>query len=341
MAGIADNNGNVASSSYFDAGVYFTGLTRDDIGGLRYLFTKINANVETLPADATAGTGGAWAPVGAAAGGSNNVVSVALRPGADKISFKRINYYGTFPAFTNRYTDSYYTNGTLVKQKIQRGLAQPDIVFAAGDLGTFGLSGAPIDYLRTTTAGWANNSALNSSAGAIVARYGPGVIQPGVVIAFSSIGPWIWNQFPGFMDQANQAGFFGGWAAIDGTTNAPFIFPNGATVKELMDRVLNAPPDTSGGTAWSIVGGTVTATDTTGGTRRSRYHHALMADFNERLVDDLCETNYEANTPFQSGWSDAGPGCGSGDAADLHGAPRRHEYLHRAGCDQLLSPVPE
>jgi hypothetical protein len=266
VAGIADANGNLfPGSTYFDAGVYFTGLTRDDVGGLRYLWWKNNANVETLPVDVTAGSGGAWAPVNQAGAGSNAFVNVALRPGVDKINFKLVQFYASFPPITNRYTDSYYTNGVLRKQQVQRGLTLPDIIFAAGDLGVYATPGTPVIYARSGTTGWLPNGVLNTLTnfpGRILS--GPGIIPPPVVIAFSSIGPWIQNVFPGSMDEANKANFFGGWAAIDGTTNAPFIFPNGQSVRDLMDQVLNKPPSSSS-SPWAIFGGVLNTNAATAG----------------------------------------------------------------------------
>lgn len=64
--------------SVFGLGSFFTGLTRDDVGGLRYIYRPENRNVETLPADALTGAtgvgggggvvvggggGGAWVPI--------------------------------------------------------------------------------------------------------------------------------------------------------------------------------------------------------------------------------------------------------------------------------------
>ncbi len=58
----------------FTAGEFFTGLTRDDVGGLRYLYVNSKANryVETLPptATATSSGGSAWSPV-EGTGGTN------------------------------------------------------------------------------------------------------------------------------------------------------------------------------------------------------------------------------------------------------------------------------
>ena len=233
VAGITINGNINEPGSYFTSGLYFTGLTRDDVGGLRYLLNKKNLNVESLPTNAISAGGSAWG----VAGGSGTPVNTALRGGVDKIVFKQAKYYGFFPGATNIYTDKYFTNGHTVNQKIELDLTQPDIIFTTGDLGTFGNSGLPITYTRTDTTTWANNSAINTPPRAGVELDGPGVIQSSVIIAFSNVGPFIQNTFPGFLNQANSSGIFGGWAAFDGTTNAPFIFPNGASIMQLQQLV--------------------------------------------------------------------------------------------------------
>jgi len=241
-------NGNIADNpTLFAPGFFFTGLTRDDVGGLRYLLRKQNINMENLATNAIASGGGsAWG----VAGGGGALVSTALRGGVDKINFKLIKYYGPFPGFTNFYTDKYYTNGHTAQQRIERDLASPDIIFTAGDLGTFGGSGVPVLKTRTDTTTWNNNSAINTPPRAGVELDGPGVIPPPVVLALSTVGPYIVNRFPGFLDQADPlpasdpidgifGGMFGGWAAFDGTTNAPYIFPNGASIQQLQQMVFS------------------------------------------------------------------------------------------------------
>jgi hypothetical protein len=239
-------NRNVAQTSYFTEGLFFTGLTRDDVGGLRYLLTKKNLNVEST-ITGTSGAGSSSSPWGSPGGGgvTNAFVDTALRPGVEKILFKQIKYLGLFPTTTNTYTDTYFPNtgnNRSTKQKLQRVLVQPDIVFAAGDLGTFGLSGAPIRVTRTDTTLWANNAATNSPAHPNLELDGPGVIEPpansSIVIAFTTVGPFYGNTFPGFLSQANNNGFWGGWASFDGTTNAPVLYPNGASIQALEDAVL-------------------------------------------------------------------------------------------------------
>jgi hypothetical protein len=122
----------LASFAGISAGTYITGLTRDDMGGLRHIYHKNNYNFEssstnaqlastiTGPIGATSGGGGgsgtAWTPVGssgAGGGGSawtpvvintntvatntpgtvnTNFVVLGVRGGAEKITFTRLNF---------------------------------------------------------------------------------------------------------------------------------------------------------------------------------------------------------------------------------------------------------
>jgi hypothetical protein len=234
--------GNPSISS-FGPGVFFTGLTRDDVGGVRYLLTKKIRNIEN-PLPGTTGStvsSSSWGPVGGV-GGTNAIVTQALRSGVEKILFKQIKYYGTFPGFTNISTDTFINpaNNRLTTQKTQRILTvQPDILFSAGDLGVEGANGVPNIINRSSTASWANNSALNNAGVTGVELDGPGVIQPPITIDFTTVLPFIENQFPGFLDQANVVETIGGFAAFDGTTNAPVIFPNGASIQQLQELIFN------------------------------------------------------------------------------------------------------
>jgi hypothetical protein len=228
-------------------GEFFVGLTRDDVGGLRYLYRPTNYNIEDLIPGTTGGGlfiggggGDPWAPPGGGGGGggfggSNNVVTVALRPGVNHITFQQGQYdslFGNFITLTNQYQDTYVTNSTLATQTTERILTQPDILFAAEDIGLTTI-GTPVGWVRTDTSGWINNDALNGQA----ALAGPGVISPQIVITFSKIGPWLYND-PSFVDESNPliTGFV--WGSFDGTTNAPIVYPIGSSIQDLERQVL-------------------------------------------------------------------------------------------------------
>lgn len=227
----------------FNVGSFFTGLTRDDVGALRYLYirSKNNSYVETLVAGATNGLASSGGSPWGTVSGSNVLVNVALRTGIDKLQFKLFradSVFSGFPTVTNTFTDTYFTNNfKQVKQSFQRVVNLPDILFAAGDLG-LDSGGNPIIEGRTLADGnWTNNAALNS----VILTAGPGQINGGIVITFSKLGPYIFNQTSAFLDQANTAGIGLVWGSFDGTTNAPTIYPVGTTIQDREQMVFFNP----------------------------------------------------------------------------------------------------
>jgi hypothetical protein len=229
-------------------GGFWTGLTRDDVGGLRYIYRNNNQNVENIPTNAlnTAG-GGPWGPPPGTtntvtnAFGSNVLVNVALRAGIGRVQFRKVqndSTLGFFEPFTNNYADKYITNGSPFTQYLDRGLGAPDILFNVGDL----QGGDATDLFTSiayTQAAWSNNDANNGIAG----NLGPGVIEvaaaaPGLTVTFNSIGEMFWNIYPNFLSEVNNAGTVGWWwGSFDGTTNDPVIYPLGTEVTELENRV--------------------------------------------------------------------------------------------------------
>jgi hypothetical protein len=221
------------------SGSFFTGLTRDDVGGLRYLYRKglDNSYYEGLVTNATTAGGGAvWTPVS----GSNNIVNVGLRPGVDKFVFKPFKNdsgFGNFIAFTNSNQDAYYTNSHLVKQTYGRGMVIPDIIFSAQDL-PFGNGNVPPVISRSMI--YVNNANLNGGGAGTGFNAGPGNISPSLLIIFNKVGPFFFNQSPNFLDEANF-GFFGFvWGSYDGTTNDPVVYPVGLTIQDLQ-QIIFAP----------------------------------------------------------------------------------------------------
>lgn len=227
------------ASGPLGSGQFYSGLTRDDVGALRYLLRTNNFQWENLTPGTTATSNPdcPWCPYGGTNGaGTNLVVDLAVRPGVEKITFQAAQYdplTGLFRTVTNTFTDTYVTNSTLKTQTVERLLAAPDILFSAEDLGVNN-RGIPLaTWARTTTTGWANNSALNSQA----ALAGPGVIQPRVTITFNKLGPYFFNVNPGFLDEATSfPGFV--WGSFDGTTNSPVIYPVGSSLLERQQEVL-------------------------------------------------------------------------------------------------------
>ena len=235
------------------AGEFFIGLTRDDVGGLRYIYRYSNVNVETLATNILSGISSPWTPVYPTnVVGQTNFVNTALRPGVDKIVFQympRESIIGNFITVTQQYTDTYITNGTVKTQTVKRVLTQPDIIFCAADLAAWTIhfagpliqSQGPVPALLMRSPGterWQNNSALNNSGPWSLS--GPGQIQGPIWIAFNKVSPeWFNNVWPYFLDEASAyRGFFWVWGSFDGSTNPPVVYPNGTSIQMLEQLIL-------------------------------------------------------------------------------------------------------
>lgn len=260
VAGVDDGGG-------LAAGQFFTSLTRDDFGALRYLLRFNNVNTEQITLGTT-GIGGSGitlvpfeSPYSLPSGtnttnslGTNTPVALARRPGIGKVSFRALSIdsllgINILPV-TNRYTDTYYhpTNFYLTNQNLQRVSSLPDILFTAGDLSTGQLiTGATLS--RPTSTRWINNAALpgNSSLGGIGTTPGPGVIPEGdgtsvaIPIIFDTLGPARINFQSGgarFLDE-RSARLNGVWGFFD-TTTIYSVFPDGLTIQDL-ERQLYGP----------------------------------------------------------------------------------------------------
>jgi hypothetical protein len=241
-APVSSGQGN----SYLLFGGFWTTLTYDDVGGLRYIYHKNNLNVENAVPPVTGGGGGVWgAPPGTTNVATTNIFyDVALRPGLDKIKFTRRDYdslMGVFATFTNNFTDTVITNSRSITQGASRPVAVPDILFDVADL----QGGDATDVFTTHTAAltaWDNNDDIN---GVTQGNYGPGVIPPGgtapsFTVIYNSVGEMLWNIWPSFLDQlsAGTVGWY--WGAFDGTTNEPMVFPDGVSIQALEQAVLSA-----------------------------------------------------------------------------------------------------
>lgn len=210
-------------------GLYVNGISRDDAGGLRYLYHPSNVNVENPPYDAVGDSAGEFAPGGSSTqdnspwglpggvfGGLTNATAVAgtantnstfifqgPRPGVDKIVFKRIpRSTGTNQAFFVRYQESIIneSNGRLTRrvQTVTRVVSTPDITFVASDLDVVG--NVAVAYAYDRFPNYFNNSAIHSTSAE--STVGPGTIGPGTAsqgaitvaprmeISLSKIGLW-------------------------------------------------------------------------------------------------------------------------------------------------------
>lgn len=260
----------------FNPGLFYSGLTRDDVGGLRYLYRRQNMNVENVAPNSTTSitSGGStigttpWVPVGGGLGGgqagggqagggiggqpgggiggqaTTNLVDLALRPGPDKIRLVRARFdsqLGVFTTNTVIFTDVFVTNNVLRQQVLQRTVTVPDILFSAADLDV-NAAGDPIVITRDVT--FQNNSAQNSLSGNTIA--GPGIIVIPVEISFSKVGPNFRNVGFGGEENATRGIV---WGSFDASTNAPVVFPAGFSLQELENIVLKK----GGVSPWRVI----------------------------------------------------------------------------------------
>jgi hypothetical protein len=206
------NGGLYLAAIYLSPGVFFSGLTRDDVGGLRYLLSSKNINYETL-----------FQSVHPVMRGfelydrrGHLFVDGAWRPGVDKITFtpQPVNSKnGRFLPTSYQFKDIYVKNNTIRWQEVERRVIQPDILFCAGDTG----QNSPYTPLIqcTGTTNWLNNAILNGNTNG----EGPGVIQPPIKITFSKLGPVIYT------GNYESSGFNQSWGSFDASTNLPIVYP--------------------------------------------------------------------------------------------------------------------
>jgi hypothetical protein len=205
--GVANPDLPLHGTGQVAAGQYYTGLTRDDVGGLRYLLSRSNR---------------VWEPLlpGVSAAGQNasNLVNLALRGGVEKLTFVRLSldeHTHQFQAITNRFFDVYYTNGMAVTQSVQRVVLHPDLLLATDNLDVgfqhseWGDHYHPCIVERSGIPQWQNNSSINQRAGA--GR--PGIIQPGARITFNRLGRLA---FGADREYLQFAPFLTQWASFSG-----------------------------------------------------------------------------------------------------------------------------
>jgi hypothetical protein len=255
-------SGFVGGNGLLTQGGFWTGLTRDDVGGLKYIYHANNYNVENPSPNAFTGFGitvpgggggSPWsipAPITNAPPGTvvtNNFITTATRPGIEKVSYQRVNFdslLGFFEPFTNAWTDTIVTNGVSRTQTLLRPQPSADILFDAADLQD-GDDNAGVVVVQASSINWTNNAALNGLFNA-AANFGPGVIQPAqggagaLVLTFNSVGPILANVYPAFLSEANAAIVAFLWGSFDGSTNEPVVYPVGTSIRQVEAQVLGS-----------------------------------------------------------------------------------------------------
>jgi hypothetical protein len=198
-------------------GEFFTGLTRDDAGGLRYLLATNNVNYESLLPD-----------IHGTETNANSFVDGAQRPGIDKISFVRRDYDSVLgrlvSPWTNVFTDTYIAHRMVRYQRLERVIVQPDFLISAGDTGGRDFVAEPT--LRSDTSNWWHGGPRDEDP----MSAGPGVIRPPRKIIFHKLDTYVITfefSSPPVNYSHDQH-----WGSFDNSTNSPVAFP----VKSSPDR---------------------------------------------------------------------------------------------------------
>jgi hypothetical protein len=257
---------NPAYVSRFAVGQFYTGLTRDDVGGLKYVYRKLNQNFEPAVLGATGGSG-PWGPPPGTNGVNPNFINTALRYGVEKLNFVRCDFdslFGElFVPITNRYEELVITNGIEIKQYVDRVIYLPDIIFIAADTATYSASSSAI----TLGSGTSNSFTLSltgrgGGSGAVVflnppvknpnsvtSASGPGTFQPVNLFVLNNSGPLLYNVNGFFIAETNAITVYN-WGSFSTSTNI-FVYPDGASVEDMERMVLQSG---TGGTVWGPPG---------------------------------------------------------------------------------------
>jgi hypothetical protein len=154
----------------------------------------------------------------------------------------------TFQPITNNYSLVTVTNSQAVVQHFQRIVTTPDFLFSAEDITTGpGSAPNPVVYRFDRNVNFDQANAYTGLAG-------PGTITTPSVINFNKSGPVYYNGTAFLTDVLNGTPFFTelagsdisdsfyslyfAWGSFDATTNAPAIYPDGASIDTLENQIL-------------------------------------------------------------------------------------------------------
>jgi hypothetical protein len=243
----------VATKEGLQVGGYYLGITRDDMGGLKYLYRQNRYVNEGLDSNVLASSTleSSWVPVS-----TNGVVSSAisgfggLLGGVEKVTFVQTPYdslLGTnFTPRTYKYSVHVVANGVVKTVNATRRIVAPDIIFTAGDLVEPGPDNYEVAVVRNNPNGNFITYGEAVSPGALVNpnTISAAVLTPELIISLNNDGQIFYNATSlggsGFLDQDNsfEQGFI--WGSFNGSSTAPIAFPNGTSIQQLESQVLGS-----------------------------------------------------------------------------------------------------
>ena len=255
----------IATGGLQQFGGFYLGFTRDDMGGLQFLYKKSNYAFQGLDSNSVVEPFGnstyeAVNTTNAITGISNFVGVVG---GVEKITFVKVSFdsqLGTaFTPVTYHYTIPSVTNSRLSQLSVTRTITTPDILFTTAFLVT---SGPPITDLELTRTGTFIATTYVSPGLGMT----PSTIDPQELIVLNNAGPLYYAYNPLFLDYYDYFDYpVFNWGSFDGSTNPPVVFPEGSSLAELEAQVLEGGQPVSS-SPWVPVNTSNTNTTTTSGT---------------------------------------------------------------------------
>jgi hypothetical protein len=165
--------------------------------------------------------------------------NIAVRQGIDKVSYVRRDFDPLLSRFFRPVTNDFdvvsqTTNNIRHVEHFRRIVTRPDILVAAGD----GVLTA-LPFVETVDHSTASAPSFNVSQipPNPIPTAGPGTIEGPVnggpmVLTFNKIGPTYFNSATLFFAESDSI-FYYQWASFDGSTNAPILYPNAASLAGL------------------------------------------------------------------------------------------------------------
>ena len=234
----------VATGNNLEFGGFYLNFTRDDMGGLKFLYNSKYYDYQSLDSNTVVEP---FANDTYEAVGTNAITGISnfvgLIGGVEKITFVKVGFDSQlnpgFTPLTYHYSVPWVTNSRLSTLSVARTVNTPDILFTAAFLTTEN----PLGDTTLARSGSFIQSPYVSPGGGIV----PSTIAAPVLVVLNNVGPIYYDVNPGFLDFQDPFEYpVFNWGSFDGSTNPPVVFPEGTSLAELEAEVLE------GGTPVSV-----------------------------------------------------------------------------------------
>jgi len=222
------------------AGGYYLNLTRDDFGGLRWLYRRNHLLSESIDPNSTFTSAGSSAFGLSGFIGLTNAANPTFFGGVEKVTFVKIPYTGaTFTPVTYNYSKLAIVNGQQTTVQFTRFITQPDIIFSAADLIV-----RAVPFADPAVARSASFLAPPIVSLGGLGNNGPGplpnVILPLQSVTFNNANQIIWNESTAFLSDNSVVETNFTLGSFGSSSAPPIVFPNGASIIELENQILSS-----------------------------------------------------------------------------------------------------